>query len=99
MPIYDFLCSECGAKRPVMVDYETKKVLELICVQCGGVMRAIPVAMFNLIRSTKDKPPAEHKKVKACGHTHHCQCAAIKQSKPNPFQKQIDQTLGNAENQ
>lgn len=99
MPIYDFICSECGTKMPVLVDYEAKKGLELICVQCGGVMKAMPVAMFNLIRSTKTKQPTEQKKVKPCGHTHHCQCAAIKQRKPNPFQKQIDEALGYAKNQ
>jgi hypothetical protein len=62
-------------------------------------MRAAPVAMFTVIGSTKVKQPASQKKVKPCGHTHHCRCAAIKQKTPNPFQKQIDEALGTGEHQ
>ncbi len=98
MPIYDFICSGCGVSRSVIVDYETQKGLELICVQCGGVMKAITVNMFNVISSVKRKKLAEQKKIKPCGHTRHCQCAAITQRKPNPFQKQIDEALENVEN-
>ncbi|HHV75625.1 MAG TPA: zinc ribbon domain-containing protein [Thermoanaerobacterium sp.] len=99
MPIYDFVCSECDASRPLLVDYEAKEGLELICVHCGGVMRAAPVAMFTVIRSTTVEQPTDQKKVKPCGHTHHCRCAAIKQKAPNPFQKQINEALGAGEHQ
>ncbi|PKM81227.1 MAG: hypothetical protein CVU89_10620 [Firmicutes bacterium HGW-Firmicutes-14] len=97
MPIYDFVCNGCHTSRPVLVDYEAKKGLELTCSQCGGIMKAAEISMFNVIGSAKSNKTAVQKKVKSCGHTHHCQCAAIKQSKPNPFQKQIDQALGKTE--
>jgi hypothetical protein len=99
MPIYDFVCNECDASRPVLVDYEAKEGLELICVHCGGVMRAAPVAMFTVIRSTKVEQSTNRKKIKSCGHAHHCRCAAIKQKAPIPFQKQIDEALGAGEHQ
>lgn len=90
MPIYDFVCSDCGARRPVLVDYEDKEGLELICVRCGGVMRASPVAMFTFIRPVKVEQSINREKIKPCGHAHHCRCAAVKQKGPNPFQKQVD---------
>lgn len=100
MPLYDFVCSECDARRQVLVNYHTKNNLELICVQCGGVMRVVPVAMFSVISSTNVKQPTNKKPVKPCGHTHNCSCAAaIKQKAPNPFQKQIEEALGTGEHQ
>ena len=99
MPIYDFICNECHASRSVLTDYETKNRLTIACTQCGGVMKAAPINLFNVIGSAYRKKTSvpSAKKVKSCGHTYHCQCAAIKQSKPNPFQKQIDQALGKNE--
>ncbi|GBF33381.1 hypothetical protein DCCM_2482 [Desulfocucumis palustris] len=93
MPVYDFFCEECGARREVLVDYETKKRLELLCVKCGGVVKAAPVNMFGIIASKRAEQAGGREKVKPCGHTHHCRCASIKQTRPNPFQKQIDKAL------
>ncbi len=94
MAIYDFICTECGASREVLANYETKKGLELLCIQCGGVMKAAPVSMFGIITSRHAEQTNNQKKIKPCGHTHHCNCAAaIKQTRPNPFQKQIDEAL------
>lgn len=96
MPLYDFRCTACGASRDVRTDYETKKGLELLCIQCGGVMKAAPSAAISIISSiTGDKPlaqAAQQQNAKACGHTYHCRCA-IKLTKPNPFQKEIDKSL------
>ncbi|MDQ7097107.1 zinc ribbon domain-containing protein [Desulfosporosinus sp. PR] len=97
MPLYDFICSNCGASREVLLDYETKKHLELLCIHCGGVLRAAPVNSFTVITKGKVVPPKSQTMAKPCGHSHHCRCAAIKQRRPNPFQKQIDQALGKSE--
>ena len=98
MPLYDMCCTDCGARHEVRVDYHMRAGLELICMQCGGVMRPEPaspnVAVFissEQTRQTARKAP--NRATKTCGHTHHCRCA-IKLDKPNPFQKQIDAALG-----
>jgi len=93
MPVYDFICAECGAIREVLVDYETQKGLELLCIHCGGVVKAVPVNMFSIITPRPAEQSTGRKNIKPCGHTHHCRCAAIKQTRPNPFQKQIDMAL------
>lgn len=97
MPVYDFFCTECGASREVLVDYETKKGLELLCVHCGGVIKAAQVNMFSIITSRQAEQTTNQKKAKPCGHTHHCRCASIKQTRANPFQKQIDKALRGSE--
>ncbi|ADL08277.1 zinc ribbon domain-containing protein [Thermosediminibacter oceani] len=86
MPLYDFVCSDCNAKRSVIIDYKDKEGLELICVHCGGVMRASSVALFSFVKPG-GKHPANREITKPCGHTLHCRCAAVKQKGPNPFEK------------
>ena len=97
MPLYDFHCAECGATQEVLTDSGIRKTLELLCVRCGGVMKAAPVSMFYTISSQRTAAQTSPPKIKPCGHSHHCRCAAIKQRKPNPFQKQLDQALGGDE--
>ena len=94
MAIYDFFCKKCDASREVLGNYQTIKGLELICVQCGGVMKPSQVAMFNIISSSPaiDQEAPGPQKAKPCGHTHHCRCA-IKLTEPNPIQKEIDAAL------
>lgn len=89
MPLYDFICTGCGARLEVLVDYERKKDLEFLCIHCGGVQKASQVNSFHTL-NLKQAPADVQPKVKSCGHAHHCRCAAIRQTKPNPFQKQID---------
>jgi hypothetical protein len=57
-------------------------------------MKAAPSATINIITSTakEDRRASYQQKAKACGHTHHCRCA-IKLTRPNPFQKEIDKAL------
>lgn len=97
MPLYDFSCTTCKASREVRADYETKKDLELLCMQCGGVMRAVPSAAINIISSTAQQEQSvvatREQKRKACGHKYHCRCS-IKLKQPNPFQKEIDKAHG-----
>jgi len=92
MPFYNFICV-CGASHEVLIDFETKKGLEFLCVHCGGVLKAAQVNMFHIINSKRAEQKNSQIKAKPCGHSHHCRCAAIKQTKPNPFQKQIDEAL------
>ncbi len=96
MPVYEFVCVGCAASRDVLVDYEAKKKLELICVHCGGVMRALEVSGFSIISSSavSNKEHFHPQRTKCCGHTHACRCA-VKLTKPNPFQARIDSALGN----
>ncbi|AFM28023.1 zinc ribbon domain-containing protein [Desulfomonile tiedjei] len=98
MPIYEFFCAECSASRDVLVDQRTKNELELLCVQCGGVMKASEVSMFSVVSSSR---AANGKRIrpqgaKSCGHTHACRCA-VKLTRPNPFQAQVDAALGKTE--
>ena len=90
MPLYDFICTDCGNKLEVLVDSERKKGLEFVCLRCGGVQKASQVNNFNLLNRRQEAAAEVRPQVKSCGHAHHCRCAAIKQRKPNPFQKQID---------
>lgn len=92
MPFYNFTCV-CGATHEVLIDSETKKGLEFLCVHCGGVLKAAQVHMFHIVSSKRVEEKYSQIKAKPCGHSHHCRCAAIKQTKPNPFQKQIDKVL------
>lgn len=86
MPLYDFVCADCGATREVRADYETKSNLELLCVHCGGVMRAAPSSSVAIITAKEMKP--------ARPHTHDHACSdAIKLTRPNPFAKEIEQAL------
>lgn len=93
MPLYDFVCADCGATREVRADYETKSNLELLCVHCGGVMRAALTARVTII-TAPPKPagqtPSMH--TESCGHTHACS-NALKLTRPNPFAKEIEQAL------
>lgn len=95
MPIYEFLCTQCTASRDVIVDHKTKTGLELLCVHCGGVMKASEVHMFGVVSSpgAATKVNTHHQGTKSCGHKHACRCT-IKMEKPNPFQKQINDVLG-----
>jgi hypothetical protein len=97
MPIYEFLCIQCAARRDVLVEYRAKKGLELLCVHCGGVMRAVEVSMFSVVSSSTAaaKVHVPRQGAKSCGHTHACRCA-VKLTKPNPFQAQVDAALGYA---
>lgn len=97
MPVYDFVCAECGKSHEVLTDYETQKWLELLCAHCGGVVKAAPVNTFSIISFKQAEQGDSSKKAKTCGHTHHCRCAAIKQTRPNPFQEQINKALGGTE--
>ena len=98
MPIYEFLCEQCDATRDVNVDHKTKTGLELLCVRCGGVMRAREVTRFNFTLSAESRPKEQGTvpKPKACGHTHACRCA-VKMTQPNPFQAEIDSALENGQ--
>jgi len=94
MPIYEFICADCATRRDVLVEYEAKKGLKLLCARCGGVMRAAEVSGFTVITSSTaaDKRPVHPQRAKACGHTHACRCA-IKLTRPNPFQAQVGAAL------
>lgn len=79
----------------MLVDYRTQKDLELLCVQCGGVMRAPQVSLFRVVssRSAETKAHIPRRAAKSCGHTHACNCS-VRMDKPNPFQEQVDEALG-----
>ncbi|WP_041287695.1 zinc ribbon domain-containing protein [Desulfomonile tiedjei] len=96
MPIYEFVCVECEASRDVLADTTIKNEMELICVHCGGVMRAAQVSRFSVISSSAGagKGHVHADAAKSCGHTHACRCA-VKMTKTNPFQDRIDLALGN----
>ena len=93
MPIYDFMCGKCGALREALADWRSKDDLELVCSECGGVMRVAPVATIHLASGKSVHNRKTPSRVKACGHTHHCRCS-IKLNGPNPFQREIDAALG-----
>lgn len=99
MAIYDFVCADCGSQREVLADYESKQGLELLCIRCGGVMKAAPVNGFSVITHPREKSSNDQPTLKPCGHFRHCNCAsAIKRTKPNPFQKEIDKALMGIDN-
>ena len=91
MPIYDYRCVACGFKCEVILESAGQKQMELICVDCGGVMKADAISTFSLLSASQTaaifEKPLSHKG--SCGHGHHCRCA-IKSRHPNPFQAQID---------
>ena len=93
MPLYDFVCADCGARREVRADYETKSNLELLCVHCGGVMRAAPASGVAIITTTaKQEEQLSSPQTKSDGHTYACS-SAIKLARPNPFAKEIEHAL------
>jgi len=101
MPIYDFHCTECDASRDVNVPIAERDSLDLLCHACGGEMKRnmAPLVMFGgNAKSSQDAQPG--KAAKACGHTHHCRCNAIKLKRPNPLKQQVgavnSSTSGNA---
>jgi predicted nucleic acid-binding Zn ribbon protein len=98
MPIYEFSCTRCATSRDVIVDHGSKNELELLCVQCGAMMRAVEVSLFSITCSSTgtDKARARHSGAKSCGHTHACRCS-VKMTRPNPFQAQVDAALGKVE--
>lgn len=98
MPIYEFVCEKCAASRESIVDHKTRAGLELLCVNCGGVMRAEEVSNFSVIASAGalEKRHVHPRAAKSCGHTHACRCS-IKMTQPNPFQTEIDSALGNVQ--
>jgi predicted nucleic acid-binding Zn ribbon protein len=95
MPLYEFVCNECEASREALVDSTIKNEMELLCVHCGGVMRAAEVSRFSVISSSVGpvRKHVPHHGAKSCGHTHACRCA-VKLTKPNPFQERVDLALG-----
>ena len=97
MPLYDLCCADCGARREVRVSFNVLASLELLCVGCGGVLRraAAPgkVALLRPVAERQDLPATLQRPAKACGHAHACRCA-VKLTQPNPFQQQIDESLG-----
>lgn len=97
MPLYEYHCVSCGAGCEVILDSPDQKEMQLICMECGGVMKADAFASF-FFRSGKPSDDGSEKAVpqkSSCGHGHHCRCA-IKSRHPNPFQKEIDAALGNS---
>jgi hypothetical protein len=100
MPIYEFVCVECHLGRDVILDRSIEREMEFLCVHCGGVMKAAQVSKFSIISSSpvRDRPRALSHGAKSCGHAHACRCA-VKMTKPNPFQEQIDSALGNAKSE
>jgi predicted nucleic acid-binding Zn ribbon protein len=95
MPIYELLCTQCATSREVLANHRAKNEIKLLCAQCGGVMRAAEVSMFSITCSSTatNKGRARPRRGKTCGHTHACRCA-VKMTKPNPFQAQVDAALG-----
>ena len=94
MPLYEYRCTTCGAGCDVILESSEQKAMELICVNCGGVMQAVDISIFSLLSSGRSTPKDEkpvHQKG-SCGHGHHCRCA-IKSRHANPFQAQIDAGL------
>lgn len=89
MPQYDFMCADCDARREVRADYATKSKLELVCVHCGGVMRAAPSSSITAITAKETKQAKPHT------HSHACS-SAIKLTRPNPFAKEIERALDGA---
>lgn len=91
MPIYNYRCGTCGTETEVILESADQKQMELICVDCGGVMKADAISTFSLLSASQtaaiSEKPLSHKD--SCGHGHHCRCA-IKSRHPNPFQAQID---------
>ena len=96
MPIYEFICDQCVSKRDVIIDTRTKSGLELLCFQCGGVMRASKVHLFRVCAPHHSEADAHthQNAVKSCGHTHACRCNTVSMNRSNPFQKQIDAAIG-----
>lgn len=103
MPRYEFGCNRCDAIRDVLADHETAQSLELVCVECGGVMTQRPVLAVNILlsRASRGGPPSSstegrgeaQRQAKSCGHGRHCRCA-INLKKPNPFRKKIREAAG-----
>jgi len=103
MPTYTYGCDSCGSQRDVLVDYEAAQNLELICLQCGGTQKLMPVLVVNflLTRASQADPASSsreargqaQRQLKACGHARHCRCA-VTLTKPNPFRKEIRKAAG-----
>jgi predicted nucleic acid-binding Zn ribbon protein len=99
MPIYEFLCTQCDASRDVILDHRIKNDLELICVHCGGVMRAAKVSGFHVVSSSaganKVRAHSLPQGAESCGHNHPHACTnVVTPRKPNPFRDQIDAAHG-----
>lgn len=103
MPLYEFGCKQCGARREVLVGHADAQSLELVCTECGGVQTINPVLSVNLLlsrastadrtsRSREAAGPAQ-RQGKSCGHTYHCRCA-VHLTKPNPFRNEIRKAAG-----
>ena len=95
MPIYEFLCTQCATRRDVIADHKTRNETEILCVQCGSVMKAEEVSLFSVTCSSPaaNRGRPRPRGAKSCGHTHACRCA-VKATRPNPFQARVDAALG-----
>jgi len=100
MPLYDYHCESCGAGCEVILESADLKQMELICIECGGVMKADAVSTFSVGSVNQEASASERpvSKKSSCGHGHHCRCA-IKSKHPNPFQAQIDRAFGDADSE
>ncbi len=58
MPIYDFLCSTCGRKKPD--EFVHKVDAEVKCVQCGAVMKRLFPNKVNIQVFPSDGVFLEH---------------------------------------
>jgi hypothetical protein len=100
MPRYDFLCEDCEGVRGVLTSYERSSALELICTDCGGIMRVAPVLSVNIggffaesVEGRNDNKGAAA--LKGCGHSYACRCGGVKLTKPNPFKERLGNGGGN----
>jgi putative FmdB family regulatory protein len=100
VPLYEYHCVTCGAACEVILESADQKQMELICIDCGGVMKADAVSTFSVRAVNQQASLSEKAALKkgSCGHGHHCRCA-IKSKHPNPFQAQIDRAFGDADSE
>lgn len=94
MPLYEYRCTVCNAARDVLLKSPDQKKMELICVNCGGVMKVIDISIFSFrsFDPLTSNPKIAVPKMGSCGHGHHCRCS-IKSKKASPFQEQIKEAL------
>lgn len=84
MPLYDFRCADCSAEKEVVVSFAEADSVELVCLECGGVMtRSVNRSFTVVVKAGGSVPPSPlpHRTPKR----HTCTDGAVKLSRPNPF--------------